>query len=80
MTDRDSTPYRRALAQVEGFSEQAVAVLPEKPGTEMLRYIAQLTGEDEAKLARLYAYFISLGRLDGYAQEPGSELTGFAED
>lgn len=80
MSDRDASPYQRALAQVENFSETDVAVLPAKPGAEMLAYIAQLTGEDADKLARLYAYFISVGRLDGYSQVPFSELGGFAED
>ncbi len=80
MTKRALSPYERALAEVEGFSETAVAVLPETPPLEMLRYVAQLTGEDADKLAKLYAYFVSLGRLDGYAQEPDSGLSGFAED
>jgi len=84
MSDSRSTrplsPYRQALERVENFSEKQVAVLPEQPGAEMLRYVAQLTGEDADKLARLYAYFISLGRLDAYPEAPPGAAAGFAEE
>ena len=80
MTDRDLSPYQKALAQVDAFSETDVAVLPSKPSMEMMRYIASLTGEDPEKLARLYAYFVSVGRLDGYVQLPPSDVSGFAEE
>ncbi len=80
MDTRDTSPFSRALAQVEAFSEKAVAVMPEKPGKEMLAYVSQITGEDPEKLARLYQVFVSMGRLDKFEQEIPSGMAGFAED
>ena len=80
MAKRTLTTFQRALDDVADFSEQSVAVMPENPGAELLRYVAKMTGEDTEKLARLYAYFIAAGRLDGYAQEEVLAVGGFAEE
>lgn len=79
MSDQPISPYERALASVEKFSDKAVAVLPEKPDEEMLRYIAHVTGGDIDKLRRIYELMISVGRLDSFGS--GSAPSGgFAED
>lgn len=75
-----SSPFLRALASVEGFSSQAVAVMPESPTAEMLRYIAHVTGEDEEKLQRLYQMFITTGRLDQLGSTGLPPVAGFAEE
>ena len=80
MNQRDTSPFARALAQVETFSEKEVAVLPEKPGKEMLAYVASMTGEDPAKLARLYEIFVAAGRLDKFRQPLATGTAGFAEE
>jgi hypothetical protein len=79
LTDNPLSLFERALAQVEAFSDKNVAVMPEKPGAEMLNYIAHVTGEDTDKLKRLYELFLATGRLDAFGKhEPVS--AGFAED
>jgi len=80
MDHREPTPFTRALAQVEAFSEKNVAVLPENPGKEMLAYVASITGEDAAKLGRLYEVFVAAARLDKFQQPVPSGMTGFAEE
>ena len=71
--------FERALAQVENFSDKNIAIMPEIPGTEMLNYIAHVTGEDVDKLRRLYELFLATGRLDAFGRhEPVS--AGFAEE
>lgn len=77
----DSPLFERALAAVEKFSEKSVAVLPETPSTEMLNYVAHVTGEDVDKLRRLYELFLATGRLDSFSADAISGSTaGFAED
>lgn len=79
MTDNPVSLIERALAQVENFSDKNIAVMPETPGTEMLNYIAHVTGEDKDKLRRLYELFLATGRLDAFGRhEPVT--AGFAED
>lgn len=75
-----ATPFARAFAAVEHFSEKSVAVLPERPSRDMIAHAAQITGEDADKLARLYQLFVSMGRLDKFSQELPSGTTGFAEE
>lgn len=70
---------QRALTVVEGFSDRAVAVLPEAPSEEMLRYVAHVTGDDPERLRRIYQLFLETGRLDAF-QRPGAPAAGFAED
>lgn len=75
-----NSPLSRALAAVERFSDEAIAVVPEAPGMELLQYVSHMTGEDIEKLARLYQIFISAGRLDSFEPEVFTGLTGFAEE
>jgi hypothetical protein len=74
------TPFARALASVEEFSDKAVAVMPETPSEEMLRYVAHVTGEDIEKLYRLYQMFLTTGRLDQLGSACLLPSAGFAED
>lgn len=69
----------RALGAVEGFSDQHLAILPETPPTELLNYVAHITGDDVDKLRRLYQIFVSVGRLDSFGRD-SSPGAGFAED
>lgn len=81
MNYNKNSPFMRALSQVEAFSDKAVAVMPEVPNTEMLRYVAHVTGEDTDKLKRIYELFVATGRLDSF--DPGviaGASAGFAED
>ncbi len=73
------TPFARALASVENFSDKAVAILAETPSEEMLRYVAHVTGEDVDKLRRLYELFLVTGRLDEWGKA-GVPSAGFAEE
>jgi len=79
LSDTPVSPFERALKEVENFSEKAVAVMPEKPGEEMLRYIAHVTGEDLDKLRRIYELFLTVGRLDAFGKS-AAPSAGFAEE
>lgn len=79
MPDTPLSLFERALAQIDGFSDKNIALMPEIPGAEMLNYIAHVTGEDVDKLRRLYELFLATGRLDAFGRhEPVSG--GFAEE
>lgn len=69
----------RALAEVDRFSDKNIAVLPERPCEEMLKYIAHTTGEDVDKLRRLYELFLATGRLDSFGSNSLPPSAGFAE-
>jgi hypothetical protein len=75
-----NTPFMRALNSVEKFSDGSVAVLPEMPSDEMLRYVAHVTNEDIDKLRRLYELFLTTGRLDQLGSQALPPSAGFAED
>lgn len=78
--EKKSTPFTRALTSVENFSDKAVAVMPETPAEEMLRYVAYVTGEDMDKLRRLYEIFLMTGRLDQFSNAALPPSAGFAEE
>jgi hypothetical protein len=80
MDIRDTSPFSRALAQVEAFSEKGVAVMPETASKELISYVSSITGEDAEKLARLYEIFLSAGRLDKFQQPLSTAVAGFAEE
>ena len=81
MTDtKNETGISRALRDVAQFSEKNVAVLPEKPGMELIKYLAQVTSLDADLIARLYDLFISHARVDKYTEGTLSGHIGFAED
>jgi hypothetical protein len=80
MGRQDTSPFARALRRVEEFSEKHVAVLPEKPGAELLTYLSLMTGEDAQKIARLYDWIIATARLDTVREAAPSALVGFAEE
>lgn len=80
MDKQNATPFMRALASVEGFSDKAVAVLPETPSLDMLGYVAHVTGEDMDKLKRLYELFVTTGRLDQLGSTGLPASGGFAEE
>jgi hypothetical protein len=79
LPDNPFSLIERALAQVEAMSDKNIAVMPEKPGAEMLNYIAHVTGEDIDKLKRLYELFLATGRMDAFGKHE-SVTSGFAED
>mgnify|MGYP000977473121 FL=1 len=57
-----------------------MAILPETPSQEMLRYVAHVTGEDVDKLRRLYEMFLATGRLDELGKSGLPPSAGFAEE
>jgi hypothetical protein len=75
-----SAPFQRALTSVEGFDHGAVAVMPEMPDAEMLRYTAQVTGLDQDLLRRLYQIFVNTSRLDKFSTSTLPPSAGFAEE
>lgn len=80
MEKNQNTPFRRAINSVEKFSDKSIAVLPEMPSEEMLRYVAHVTNEDIDKLRRLYELFLTTGRLDQLGPSALPPSAGFAED